>query len=53
MMKAVQYAEFGEPLEVAKVVDVERPVPKPNEVIIQIEASPLRYADMYLFKGDH
>lgn len=52
-MKAVQYTEFGDPLNVAHIVDVGRPIPAAGDVLIKVEATPFRYADIYLIRGDH
>lgn len=52
-MKAVQFARYGDPRSVAKVVDVVRPVPGEGEVLIAVEATPFRFADLYMMRGDH
>lgn len=50
-MKAVQYSEYGDPLKVAKLVSIDTPRPGQGEVLIQVEASPFRSADIYCMKG--
>jgi len=51
-MKAVEFAQYGDPRAVAKVVEVDQPVPGPQEVLIAVEASPFRFADIYMMRGD-
>ena len=50
-MKAVQYSEYGDPLKVARLVSIDTPRPGEGEVLIQVEASPFRSADIYCMKG--
>lgn len=52
-MKAVEFTRYGDPQSVATVVEVDRPVPAPGEVLIQVEATPFRFADLYMMRGDH
>ncbi len=52
-MKAVEFAQYGDPRAVARVVEVDPPVPGPLEVLIEVEASPFRFADIYMMRGDH
>lgn len=52
MMKALTFSKFGGP-EVLKYIDVEKPVPGENEVLIQTKAIGLNYADIYRRKGNY
>lgn len=49
-MKAAIYATYGPP-EVIQVVHIEKPVPKPNEVLVQIKASSVTRADTMMRQG--
>jgi NADPH2:quinone reductase len=51
-MRAVQFAEFGKP-EVLKLVDVERPRPKADEVLIEMIATGVSYVDVRTRQGTY
>ncbi|WP_223596615.1 quinone oxidoreductase family protein [Neobacillus bataviensis] len=51
-MKAVQLTEFGGP-EVLKLVDLEKPVPAGHEVLIEIKAIGVNYADTARREGQY
>ncbi len=51
-MKAIQLTEFGGP-EVLKYVDVEKPKPKSNEVLIEVKAVGVNYADTARREGQY
>jgi NADPH:quinone reductase-like Zn-dependent oxidoreductase len=49
-MKAIRIHEFGGP-EVMKLVEVERPVPKPGEILIKMYAGSVNPADYIIRQG--
>ncbi len=49
-MKAVQYTRYGGP-EVLEVVDIERPEPKPGEVLIRLHATSINLSDLEILTG--
>ncbi|WP_232697418.1 quinone oxidoreductase family protein [Brevibacillus daliensis] len=52
MMKAVHLYEFGSP-EVLKVVEVQKPIVGANEVLIQVQAIGLNYAEVQIRRGTY
>jgi NADPH:quinone reductase-like Zn-dependent oxidoreductase len=44
-MKAIVYTEYGNPY-VLKIKDVEKPLPKENEVIVKVHAASVNYGDL-------
>lgn len=51
-MKAIQFTKFGGP-EVLQKVEVEKPVPKGREVLIEIHAAAVNYADTARREGQY
>lgn len=51
-MKAIQFKEYGGP-EVLNMVEIERPIPKANEVCIEIKAIGVNYADTARREGQY
>ncbi|KAA3614992.1 MAG: NAD(P)-dependent alcohol dehydrogenase [Calditrichaeota bacterium] len=49
-MKAIVYSQYGNP-EVLKLKDIDKPVPKSNEVLIKIYATSLNASDGEFLKG--
>jgi NADPH:quinone reductase-like Zn-dependent oxidoreductase len=53
-MKAIQIEAFGNPVEVAKAVDIpDVGAPAPGEVVIALEASPINPSDLLMIAGDY
>lgn len=50
-MKAVTYTKYGTP-DVLNVMDVEKPIPGDNEVLVKIHAAALNMADWHLLTAD-
>src|SRR5258708_39794433 len=50
-MKAAVYTRYGPPDVVVQITDVEKPVPKDNEVLIQVRAASVNPLDGGLMKG--
>ncbi|WP_077617647.1 quinone oxidoreductase family protein [Bacillus sinesaloumensis] len=51
-MRAIQFTEYGGP-EVLKLVEVERPKPNANEVVIEVKAIGVNYADTARREGQY
>jgi NADPH:quinone reductase len=51
-LKALTFSTFGGP-EVLEYTDVAEPILKPNEVLVQMKAIGLNYADVYRRKGNY
>lgn len=49
-MKAIVYEKYGSP-DVLRLVDVEKPYPKENEVLIKVRAASLNALDWHLMRG--
>jgi len=49
-MKAIQIQKTGGP-EVLTLVEIPRPVPKPNEVVVKIAAAGVNFIDVYFREG--
>lgn len=48
-MKAIIYSDFGHPEEVLKLMEVEKPIPQNNQVLIKVKASSLSLIDYQRF----
>ena len=51
-MKAVRIHEFGD-LDVLKWEDIDRPTPRPRQVLIQVDSAGVNYADLMRRKGGY
>ena len=50
-MKAVVLTKFGKPADAFEIREVEKPVCKPHEVLIRVEAFGLNFADVLARNG--
>ena len=47
-MKAIVYREFGKPREALRLEDIERPVPKDDEVLVRVHAASVNPVDVHV-----
>jgi NADPH:quinone reductase-like Zn-dependent oxidoreductase len=50
-MKAIVYSKYGSP-DVLELKDVEKPVPKKNQVLIKVHAASVNPAELHLLRAD-
>lgn len=50
-MKAMFYDKYGPP-EILKLIEMEKPIPKDNQVLVKIHASSVNYGNLVLLKGE-
>ncbi|MFJ5761005.1 NAD(P)-dependent alcohol dehydrogenase [Neobacillus sp. NPDC093182] len=50
-MKAVVYKKYGPP-DVLEVTEVEKPIPKDNQVLVKVHASSVNFGNLVLLKGE-
>jgi len=50
-MKSVRFSEFGDPAEVLRVEEVERPAPGAGEVLVRMRARPVNPSDLLTVRG--
>ena len=51
LMKAIFYDKYGPP-EVLKLIEMEKPIPKDNQVLVKVQASSVNYGNLVLLKGE-
>jgi len=51
-MKAIVQTAYGEPSEVLELKEIEKTVPKENEVLIKIQAASITFGDLAAVKGE-
>jgi NADPH:quinone reductase-like Zn-dependent oxidoreductase len=49
-MKAIRYCEYGSP-DVLKIEEIEKPVPKDDELLVRVRAASLNFIDAGLVRG--
>src|SRR5438067_3363470 len=45
-MKAMRYCEYGNPEDVLKIEEIEKPVPNDNQVLVKVRAAALNPLDL-------
>jgi NADPH2:quinone reductase len=50
-MKAIQFQQPGEPVSVLTPHDIERPVPRPGEVLVRMLSTPVNPSDLMFIRG--
>lgn len=50
-MKAIVYKKYGPP-DILTVTEVEKPIPKDNQVLVKVHASSVNFGNLVLLKGD-
>jgi NADPH:quinone reductase-like Zn-dependent oxidoreductase len=51
-MKAIMYQQYGSPDDVLELIEVEKPVPKDNQVLIKVHATSVNYGNLASVKGE-
>ena len=51
-MEAMVYTQYGTPSDVLRLKEVEKPVPKDDEVLIKVQASSINSAELHLIRAD-
>ncbi|WP_148573480.1 zinc-binding dehydrogenase [Nocardioides caldifontis] len=52
-MRAWQYVEHGPPSKVLRLADVEPPVPGPGQVLVEVDAAAVNFADGLVVRGTY
>lgn len=51
MTKAMIYTEYGSPSDVLRLVEVEKPTPSDDEVLVKVHAASINYSDWSFVRG--
>lgn len=51
-MKALQQTAYGDPVDVVQLIDVDEPVPGPDDIVVEVEAAAMHLADLKFINGD-
>lgn len=51
MMRSWRVSELGEPAQVLKIAEVAKPVPGPGQVLVEVGAAAVNFADLLLCRG--
>ncbi|MBL8819317.1 MAG: zinc-dependent alcohol dehydrogenase family protein [Planctomyces sp.] len=52
-MKAIQFSDPGEPVDVLKCVSLDKPKPGPGEVLVRMIAAPVNPSDLMYIRGSY
>jgi NADPH:quinone reductase-like Zn-dependent oxidoreductase len=50
-MKAIRACEYGSPDDVLKLEEIEKPIPKDNEILVRVRAASLNAVDGHMLRG--
>ncbi len=53
IQKALEYQEYGAPLDVLRLVELPVPEPGPGEVLVEMQACPIHPSDLGLIQGSY
>lgn len=52
-MKALRVDELGEPQDVLRLQETDRPEPGPGQVLVRVRASPINFPDVLMCRGEY
>jgi NADPH:quinone reductase-like Zn-dependent oxidoreductase len=50
-MRAIVYTKYG-PLDVLKLEEIQKPTPSDDEVLVEVHASSVNFANLFLERGE-